>query len=255
VERFYLYNNRSDEDGHREALAPYIADGTVVLHEWPDCLPPHVITGEAAQTATYEHCLQNYGRSSRWMAFIDLDEFLFSPTGRPLPEVLPEYERWPGVGANWAVFGTSGHLTKPDGLVTECYVRRTKRRGYNDKIRSIVDPRRVRSFCLAHFFMFNGEPPVAVDEKHRPIYGRKGSPYASTEEVSWEKLRVNHYTTRSEEEFRRKLKLVRPDTGRLREYKETQLERMLTVMNEVEDRTIQMYLPALREELYSLRRR
>ena len=31
VERFYLYNNRSD-DGHREALAPYVEDGSVTIH-------------------------------------------------------------------------------------------------------------------------------------------------------------------------------------------------------------------------------
>jgi hypothetical protein len=249
VERFYLYNNRSEEDGHREALAPYIEDGTVVLHEWPDCLPPHVVTGEATQTATYQHCLQNYREDSRWIAFIDLDEFLFSPTGRSLADMLSEYERWPGVGANWAVFGTSGHTTKPDGLVTECYVRRSERSGYNDKIKSIVDPCRVRNFCLAHFFMFHGEPPVAVDENHRPIYGRPGSPYASTEEVSFEKLRVNHYATRSEAEFHDKLQRVRPDNGQLRVWKESQLQRMLIAMDEVEDRTIQMYLPALHDEL------
>ena len=34
VERFYLYDNHSVDD-HRHALAPYIADGTVVLHDWP----------------------------------------------------------------------------------------------------------------------------------------------------------------------------------------------------------------------------
>jgi hypothetical protein len=249
VERFYLYNNRSDDDGHREALAPYIADGTVVLHEWPACLPPNVVTGEATQTATYEHCLQHYGADSRWIAFIDLDEFLFSPTGRSLPDMLSEYERWPGVGANWAMFGPSGHTTKPDGLVTECYVRRSDKKGHNEKIKSIVDPRRVRNFCLAHFFVYHGEPHVAVDENHRPIDARPGSPYSITDEVSFDKLRVNHYTTKSEEEFRHKQLRVRVDNGQVRDWTENQMRRLLTVLDEVEDRTIQTYLPALREEL------
>ena len=26
IERIYLYNNRSEDDGHREALAPYVDD-------------------------------------------------------------------------------------------------------------------------------------------------------------------------------------------------------------------------------------
>ena len=254
VERFYLYNNRSSDDGHREALAPYVQDGTVVLHDWPDCLPPGVVVGEAAQTATFQHCLQGYGHDSRWIAFIDLDEFLFSPTGRPLPDVLSDYERWPGVGVNWARFGASGHSVQPDGLVTESYVRRTQRRSLNREIKCVVDPRRVRNFCLAHFFMLHGEPGVVVDENHRPVDGGSESPSSNdlsrTDEVSFERLRVNHYQTRSEEEYRRKLLRVRPDNGRLRkEWSEDQIARRLKELDTIEDRTIQMYLPALREEL------
>jgi hypothetical protein len=249
VERFYLYNNRSGEDGHREALAPYIEDGTVVLHEWPDCLPPNVVTGEATQTATYQHCIQNHADESRWIAFIDLDEFLFSPTGRSLPDMLTEYERWPGVGVNWALFGPSGHTARPDGLVIENYVRRSDKKGHNDKIKSIVDPRRVRNFCLAHFFVFHGEPHVAVDENHRLIDARPGSPYSTTDEISFERFRVNHYTTKSEEEFRQKQQRIRVDNGQPREWTENQIRRLLTVLDEVEDRTIQMYLPALHAEL------
>jgi hypothetical protein len=249
VERFYLYNNRSDDDGHREALAPYIEEGTVVLHEWPDCLPPRVVTGEATQTATFQHCIQNYKDDTRWMAFVDLDEFLFSPTGRPLPEVLSEYERWPGVGVNWAMFGSSGHRTRPDGLVTESYVRRTDEVSHNQAIKCVVDPKRVRNFCLAHFFLFHGEPRVVVDENHQPVEGRRGSPFSKTDEVSFEKLRVNHYVTKSEEEFRRKQSRVRVDNGRPWAYTDNQTARLLGVLDQVEDRTIQMYLPALHEEL------
>ncbi len=255
VERFYLYNNRSDDDGHREALAPYVEDGTVVLHEWPECLPPNVVAGEASQTATYQHCIQHYANDSRWIAFIDLDEFLFSPSGRSLPEVLAEYERWPGVGVNWCMFGASGHTAQPQGLVTESYVRRTDRTSHNRSIKSVVDPRRVRSFCLAHFFMFNGEPSVAVDERHRPIEGRPGSPCSVTDEVSFERLRVNHYVTKSEQEFARKLARVRVDSGRPRDWSDKRAARLLKVLDEVEDRTIHMYLPALREELARVERR
>jgi hypothetical protein len=246
VERFYLYNNRSSDDGHREALAPYVDEGVVVLHEWPDCLPANVVTGEAVQTATFQHCLQNYGDRSRWITFLDLDEFLFSPSGRPLPEVLREYERWPGVGVNWAVYGPSGHRSMPSGPVIENFVRRTDEREYNRHIKSIADPRRVQNFCLAHFFVYHGDLRFAVDENHRPIDGR---PLSKTAEVSFERLRVNHYQTKSEEEMRRKLSRVRVDNGRPWELTEEQIARRLKVLDAVEDRTIQMYLPALRAEL------
>jgi hypothetical protein len=252
VERFYLYNDRSEDDGHREALAPYVEEGLITVYEWPDCLPPDVSVGDALQCATYEHCIHHHRQDSRWIAFIDLDEFLFSPTGRSLPDVLGEYEQWPGVGVNWAYFGTSGHRTRPDGLVIENYVRRSNQPGWNRPIKSVVDPRRVRSFSLPHFFFFHGEPRVAVDENHRPIERRAGgnSFFSMTDEVSFSKLRVNHYATKSEEELRRKWTLDNDlTTGVQRNFSEARIERGMKALDEVDDRTIQMHLPALREEL------
>ena len=249
VERFFLYSNRSSEDGHREALAPYVDEGVVTLHEWPDCLPPGIVTGEATQAATYQHCIQNYANDSRWIAFIDLDEFLFSPLDRSLPDLLAEYERWPGVGVNWACFGASGHVTKPDALVTEAYTRRTDDPERNRLIKCVIDPRRVRNFCLAHFFIFHGDPRVVVDENHRPVDARPGSPLSMTDEVSFERLRVNHYVTKSEEELRRKHARVRVDNGQLRPYSDGLIARTLAALDQVEDRAIQRHLPALRAEL------
>ena len=98
VERFFLYDNRSVDD-HREVLAPYVERGSSALHDWPMA---------QGQLPAYEHCIAEHGPESRWIAFIDLDEFLFSPTGQPLPEVLADYEQWPAVGVNWAVYGPSG---------------------------------------------------------------------------------------------------------------------------------------------------
>jgi len=229
AERFYLYDNRSTDD-HREVLAPYVDEGVVVAYEWPAVLPPNVVVGEATQTATYEHCILNHREDSRWIAFLDLDEFLFSPLGRPLPDLLAEYERWPGVGANWANFGSSGHKTKPDALVIESYTRRTDDPERNRLIKCVIDPRRVRNFCLAHFFIFHGDPHVVVDENHHPVEGRRGSPYSKTDEVSFERLRVNHYVTKSEEELRRKQMRPRVDNGRMRVHSEGAVARMLAAL-------------------------
>ena len=34
VERFFLYDNGSSDD-HRDVLAPYVDEGSVVVHDWP----------------------------------------------------------------------------------------------------------------------------------------------------------------------------------------------------------------------------
>src|ERR1043165_6925717 len=135
VERFFLYDNAS-EDEHLEALAPFIDDGSVTVHPWP------VFPG---QGSAYDHALACHGHETRWIAFLDVDEFLFSPTGRTLPDVLADFEEFSAVEVSRIDFGPSGHKTKPSGPVIESYVRR---RSYEsaetdwEHVKSIVDPSR-----------------------------------------------------------------------------------------------------------------
>src|SRR5207249_4814381 len=126
-------DNMSDDE-HREVLAPYVEEGTVVFHDWP------VFPG---QLQAYERCIQEHRDDSRWIAFLDCDEFLFSPTRRKVSEILPEFEEFPGVGVNCLAYGNSGHETRPDGLTIESYVCRTTNEFRNRIIKSIVDPTRV----------------------------------------------------------------------------------------------------------------
>jgi hypothetical protein len=236
VERFFLYDNGS-VDGHREVLAPFLGDGTVWVHDWP------IFPG---QHPAYDHCLRRHGRKSRWIAFLDLDEFLFSPTGRPVPELLADYEAYPGVGVNVVVFGTSGHRYPPPGLVIENYLHRRATPAANT-IKSIVDPRRTLYCGGAHHFRYleRVSPGVfhegiARDENHGPIEK------AYTDSFSCELLRINHYYTRSEEELRGKWTTPRPDNSELRP---PDAIHKLAGLNAVRDETILPYAAALHEAL------
>ena len=120
VEHFFLYNNDSTDD-HREVLAPYLHAGVVTLTDWPD---------SPAQIPAYNHCLETNRHDWRWIAFIDLDEFLFSPRMVPVGQVLAGHEDLPAVAALWMIFGTSDHKTPPPGLVVENY---TWRRTFHDR--------------------------------------------------------------------------------------------------------------------------
>jgi hypothetical protein len=184
-ERFYLYDNLST-DHHLEVLDPYVKEGIVVLHEWPQY---------PGQFAAYDHCVANYGDECRWIGFFDVDEFLFSPTFRPVSELLSEYEQWPGVGVNVPRFGTSGHRTKPDGLVIENYVVRIQTLAERT-VKSIVDPAAVDRCRNAHEFFYRRR--TAVDTDGFPIHG------TATKSPVLDRLRANHYYTKSEEELRSK---------------------------------------------------
>ena len=74
-------------------------------------------------------------------------------------------------------------------------------------------------------------------------------PFGRTEPASWEKLRVNHYFTRSLEEARRKLSRRRPTTGAIRKAALRRLEETDKTLNMVRDDAISGYVPELRRRL------
>jgi Glycosyltransferase family 92 len=191
VERFFLYDNFSEDD-HRRVLRPYVREGLVHAQEWP-------LFGDQQRRA-YDHCLGELRDEARWIAFIDCDEFLFSPTGRPLPELLATYEDAPAVCVARREFMMSGHATRPDGLVIENYVRaRTLVPDRAVSFKSIVDPSRTERCLNAHHFSYR-DRALAVDEE-----GAAMKPPWRDRTVPCERLRVNHYFLKSAEEAQRKL--------------------------------------------------
>jgi hypothetical protein len=233
VERFYLYDNLSEDD-HLDVLRPYVDEGIVVQRPWP--LYP-------AQMQAFAYFLENHRRDSTWVAFIDIDEFLFSPTGRKVSEILREFEPWPGVGVNSIAFGTSGHETRPPGLAIENYVRRCAiDRPRNRIIKSIVKPDRVElsGRMSPHFFRYL-DRERAVDENKASIRGDE------TESVSVDLLRINHYITRSQAE--RDGKLSGPDVLRGKPRDVPRAKERDLMLNDELDETILQYAPALRKAL------
>jgi glycosyltransferase involved in cell wall biosynthesis len=220
VQRFLLYDNGSS-DGGREIVEPWVHTGAVSV---VDCSVP---LAEGGQSWAYADALRRARGHTRWLAFIDLDEFLFSPGPTPLPDVLRDYEQHPGIVVNWQVYGSSGQTTADDGLVIERFVKRAQTRWVrNRRVKSIVDPQRAVRPIGPHFFEYTDEA-LAVTEDHEPVRVieqrtwprriRRGlvrlplietDPYAirrsSVKRVSVGRLRLNHYAVRSRQEFEQK---------------------------------------------------
>lgn len=192
VEEFYIYDNGST-DGTPELLAELGIDA----YRWP---------GECQQLYAYANALWHH--EARWIAFLDADEFLFSPSYLPLPTVLRRYEQFEAVGACWAVFGTSG-ITRPRGsLVADYSQRAAVGNAIHRHVKSIVQPKLLDPQTPQDPHHFQGA--ATVDELGRPLVG----PFARS--VTWLHLRVNHYISRSIEEAEHKMTLRRADTGELR---------------------------------------
>jgi hypothetical protein len=235
VERFFLYDNESD-DHCREVLAPYERDGIVVLHHWPGTVTSNT-ENVSHQLRAYEHCISTHGAEARWIAMIDADEFLFSPTGRPVPEVLTAYERWPGVAVNTPPFGTSGHVERPAGLVLENFTARL----ISDApcgVKCIVDPAAVARPGI-HMFQFR--QGAAVDENGYPVFWNR------TAAQSVERLRINHYFARSEADLRARHARRSAERGVPPLPSSEEIQRAHAVATH--DDTILKYLPELKARL------
>jgi hypothetical protein len=228
VERFFLYNNNSSDE-HGRVLAPYVEEGIAVVHDLPRLPLP--------QKSAYDDCLETHGDESRWIAFVDVDEFLFAPDGESVATVLAEYERWPGVGVNSALYGTSGHRTPPPGLLIENYMDRRKLELGGRFIKSIVDPARTSECKSAHHFSYVDD--LAVDENGYPIAGH------ATKSTSLSRLRINHYWSKSEQEIREKLAFPAAD-GRFRPWIDFDALKMTYI--DSDDRILR-WAPALRGAL------
>ena len=222
IEHFLLYDHCST-DNSRAVLQPWIDAGIVELIDW------RVSWKSGAQKYAYIDALRRLRGRSRWVAFIDIDEFLFSPSGRRLPDVLKGYEAYAGVVVNWQCYGTSGHATRPAGLTIESFTHRARSRwARNRRVKTIVDPLAAIEPDSPHLFRVQtGQALVTEDFKpvqlvrsrngrHRMRHLASWLPYLpfdpysvtrpSPEQVSVTDLRINHYATRSKEDVRLKFK-------------------------------------------------
>jgi hypothetical protein len=182
VEHFYLYNNNSTDD-FRDVLAPYVADGLVSLHDWPQV---------PASPAADLHCITSYRSEAKWIAFIDADEFLWPMQGDSLKPILRTFEDFPSLALNWVYFGSNGHIARPQGGVMANYTRRAA--GPNRHVKSIVNPRRVIKYGNSHYWFYSNAA-LAVNTARVPVHGSFSEPAVA------DVLRINHYYSKSQEDF------------------------------------------------------
>lgn len=264
IEHVLLYDNNST-DNSREVLRPWIESGFVELFDWP------IHWKSGSQTKAYLDALKRLRGRTRWAAFIDPDEYLFSPAGLSLPEIMRRYEGHAGVIVNWQCYGTSGHKRRPGGLTIESYTRRAKTEwARNRRVKSIVDPMLAIEPQGSH--LFTTQPGhTLVTEDFRPVRVVRGvmgrrrlrhlaallpyvpfDPYSQIEpspkQVSVSQLRINHYVTRSEEDLALKYK----DRDSMRE-RDRRSHWRYHDRNEVEDPVLVPKADRVREIIASVR--
>ena len=189
VNHFYIFDNES-EDNLKEVLEPYIKEGIVTYTFWK---------GKRQQVVVYNYALRKYRFETKWMAFIDDDEFIVPVSETSIIKVLEEINPEYGLCIPWVMYGSSGIKKKTDKLVIEKFIFRED---INIKryisCKQILNPRNTDIVKIHSSFFTNNGPPV--DENGNFVNNNKTG-IADTTCQSVNKIRINHYHTKSEEEF------------------------------------------------------
>ena len=206
VEHFWLYDDSSRDDW-RDVLAPHLDAGLVEVLDWP--IPEHRLY-PGYQVAAQRDALRRACGRARWLALIDVDEFLLPLEDATVTECLDtHFSAASAVYVNWHNFGTGGtHLVREGPILPHLTACAHPLHPRNAVGKSIVRPEHVRLESLwyphhvvlvpeAHYEDGDGQP-IPRDENGPVLDGK----------VHDRLIRLNHYGFR-DENFFRSVKLAR----------------------------------------------
>jgi hypothetical protein len=192
IEDFIIYSHDCNDDQHNLIKMLSKVDTKIVQY---------IVNGTSnrIQMDIYQHCINNYKNRYDAIAFLDGDEFLFSPSGDTVNVISNALNmRYSALAVYWLIHGSSGHIKEPEGLVINRFRRHSNPNfRINRLFKSIVIPAEVLKIKNPHYFE---TVKGTVDETGRLITGVTQEEKVSV--ASHSSIRINHYVTQSWEYFK-----------------------------------------------------
>ncbi|MDQ2865766.1 MAG: glycosyltransferase family 92 protein [Candidatus Eremiobacteraeota bacterium] len=226
VEHFVLIDDNSTDD-YLATLQPYIEKGEVEVERWacPDALRGRRFT--EYQRSVYQSLLAYFRGIARWVAFIDIDEFIVPSEQGSIPRFLREHEEYGAIYVHWEQFGTSyiSKLSEGELMTSQLTMKRRFEKGRDVFGKSIVKPHcailaEVHECKLIDGFRYLDTNPGMLNEQPQ--------------------IKIHHYWSRDEQYlFGQKL----PRAARLKgwDFLEGQEAYFRALFNEVADHTMARY--------------
>jgi len=208
VEHFYIYDH-----GSKEPVAEFVKNLAKEI-ENKITLIDFSGTHENAQLEAYNDCLKQFATESYWIGFIDADEMVRVKNGKLLSEFLKDYEDYAGVMAQWVLYDAGGQVKKTDKPLRERFINISPAdKQYNlGKVflQSLLTLRMVihNGYAIEYFNIVDEQKAILAD-------GIVEIPTKDRDLIC-----VDHYFTKSYEEWIEKIKRGSCDPNYNRRYLE-----------------------------------
>ncbi len=201
VDHFLLYNDRS-QDNWSEVLEPYINSNLVEVISWDknESTPLFPVW----QIMAYKDGLRRSEGNTKWLAFIDIDEFILPKKNKTILECLNQYfPSASGVYICWRNFGTGGVYLAPDEpILTQLTSCSDPFHPSNASGKSIVkvDEVLIDQIWFPHHLVLK-EGGQYYNGSGEPLYFNGGDLQVSPTHTS-DFFQVNHYPMRDENYYK-----------------------------------------------------
>lgn len=236
-DKFIIYDNESSDELNA-ILSPYINSKLVDYYFYP---------GKCRQNYAYNDAIKKYRDKCELMIMIDADEFLY-PTNyndsiyNIVKNIMNQNSRVGGVIVNWLCYGSNEHISKPNGLVIENYTKRGYETfSHNLNFKTIVNPRKVSCYTTPHYAIYKRKF-FAVNTAMKRI---DICPMSNVNDMDFSMLRLNHYFTKSKEEFIAKRSRGMADNCGIRPFEDF----LAHDVNDVEDDCLIRYVDIIKNKI------
>jgi hypothetical protein len=209
VEHFYLYCNDPNLNKY-----PYLQSSHKKYEKYITLIPWVNKKNKGANTIqrqAYTHCVQTYNQEYQFIMMLDLDEFIIHTDKNKkvcdfIDSINDDWYRTMAIKVQRYDFGSNGHIKKPIGNLMDNY---TKHEKICSSYKTIANSEYIdtnKNFYGVHDFYYLDKPGKVYNEYF--TYKHTGFPNSCKKDnINEVPLVINHYYTKSYEEYLDRCKL------------------------------------------------
>jgi len=178
--------------------------------------------GETKQIDAYNNFIKKFKQDYDWVVFVDVDEFIVLKKHKNIKDFIKEYgDVEYGIAVNWVLFGNNNHETvkNNDYSVLNRFTKRQK--SVNQHTKSFLKLKQENVLMVDPH-----HPNVELVDTNLNLVTSALNPMGTIDVIQ-----INHYFSKTKEEFEEKIKRGRADIPSKRSIKDWEIHNI----NEVDD--------------------